>query len=57
MLVSTKEIFSNCYGKYAIAALLSIIKPANAELLKYYTSADIIGEDYSMAVGYAAIKF
>jgi len=44
-------------GKNAIAALLECINPAKAELLKYYTSADIYDNDYSMAVGYAAVSF
>ncbi|MBW2973119.1 AmmeMemoRadiSam system protein B [Candidatus Woesearchaeota archaeon] len=44
-------------GKHAIAALLNCLKSSKAELLKYYTSADISNKDYSMAVGYAAIKF
>jgi MEMO1 family protein len=45
-------------GQYPIAVLLEIskqLKAKEAALLKYYTSADIIG-DYSSAVGYAAIK-
>jgi AmmeMemoRadiSam system protein B len=44
-------------GKFAIAALLTYLKTADTELLKYYTSADISDGDYSFAVGYAAIKF
>ena len=44
-------------GKNAISSLLECIKPAKAELLKYYTSADIYDGDYSTAVGYAAIAF
>lgn len=44
-------------GAMPIAALLSCINGAKAELLKYYTSADISGGDYSLAVGYAAIRF
>lgn len=44
-------------GKNAIAALLEIVKPAKAELLKYYTSADIYDKNYATAVGYAAISF
>ena len=44
-------------GRYPIACLLECIKPSKAELLKYYTSADISKSDYSMAVGYAALKF
>lgn len=45
-------------GQYPIAVLLAIAKNLGAKkatLLKYYTSADIIG-DYSSAVGYASIK-
>ncbi|MBW3001659.1 AmmeMemoRadiSam system protein B [Candidatus Woesearchaeota archaeon] len=44
-------------GRYPIACLLECIKPAKAELLKYYTSADISKSDYSVSVGYAAILF
>jgi len=44
-------------GKYPIACLLECIKPAKAELLKYYTSADITNSGYSMAVGYASVLF
>lgn len=44
-------------GRMPIAAMLDCIKAEKAELLKYYTSADISGKGYSMAVGYAAIKF
>jgi AmmeMemoRadiSam system protein B len=44
-------------GKMPIAAMLSCIKSKQAELLKYYTSADISGSDYSTAVGYASIRF
>jgi AmmeMemoRadiSam system protein B len=44
-------------GKYPIAAIIEIAKnlgAKKAELLKYYTSADLFG-DYSNAVGYASI--
>ncbi|MBD3303531.1 AmmeMemoRadiSam system protein B [Candidatus Woesearchaeota archaeon] len=44
-------------GKYPVACLLGCIKPAKGELLKYYTSADITGSDYSVAVGYASVLF
>jgi hypothetical protein len=44
-------------GKYPIACLLECVKPAKAELLKYYTSADISKSDYSVAVGYASVLF
>ena len=44
-------------GKYAIAALIRILNHSKVQLLKYYTSADITNQDYSMAVGYAALKF
>ncbi len=44
-------------GKMPIAAMLNCIKAGKAELLKYYTSADISCKDYSLAVGYASIKF
>lgn len=44
-------------GKYPVACLLECIKPAKSELLKYYTSADIKGGDYSAAVGYASVLF
>jgi AmmeMemoRadiSam system protein B len=45
-------------GQYPIATLLELSKllgAKKAELLKYYTSGDVIG-DYSSAVGYASIK-
>lgn len=45
-------------GRYPIACLLELVKDdkPNVKLLKYYTSADIMGEeDYSTAVGYASI--
>ena len=44
-------------GKYPIAALIEIVKLLGAKqtkLLKYYTSADVIG-DYSNSVGYASV--
>lgn len=44
-------------GKNAVAVLLECMKPAKAKLLKYYTSADIYDQDYSTAVGYAAVSF
>ena len=44
-------------GRHAVAALLECVMPAKAKLLKYYTSADISGGDYSCAVGYASIAF
>lgn len=53
----TESTGATICGKYAISALISILKPSKVELLKYYTSADILNEDYSMAVGYAALKF
>jgi MEMO1 family protein len=46
-------------GRYPIIALIEILKLfgiKKGELLKYYTSADIVN-DYSNAVGYASIKF
>lgn len=45
-------------GKAPIAALLTILsgKAKKAELLKYYTSGDIVG-DYTNAVGYAGVVF
>ncbi len=45
-------------GKHAIYAMIELMRDAGAkaELLKYYTSADIVG-DYSHAVGYASILF
>ena len=43
-------------GAYPIAVLLEAIDFEKAELLKYYTSGDIVN-DYSSAVGYAAIVF
>jgi AmmeMemoRadiSam system protein B len=43
-------------GKYGIAVLLDLMKGKKGKLLKYYTSADIVG-DYSNAVGYGAIVF
>lgn len=46
-------------GEYAIAAAIEAVKAMGAkkaELLKYYTSGDIVG-DYSSAVGYAAVVF
>ena len=52
----TKKTGATICGKYAIAALLDCLKSSKAELLKYYTSADISNKDYFMAVGYAAIK-
>lgn len=45
-------------GKYNIAVLLELCKRIGGkkgELLKYYTSGDIV-KDYSSAVGYASIK-
>jgi hypothetical protein len=45
-------------GKYPISVLIELAKKLGAnkgKLLRYYTSADIVG-DYSSAVGYAAIK-
>lgn len=44
-------------GRMPITIMLNCIKAKKADLLKYYTSADISGGDYSMAVGYASIKF
>ncbi|MBU0536639.1 MAG: AmmeMemoRadiSam system protein B [Nanoarchaeota archaeon] len=45
-------------GKYALYVLIEIMKSkkASAELLQYYTSADLLG-DYTNAVGYASILF
>ena len=45
-------------GKYPIYVMLEIMKAkkASAELLQYYTSADIAG-DYASAVGYASMLF
>jgi hypothetical protein len=45
-------------GKYPIYVMIEIMKAkkAKAELLQYYTSADIAG-DYASAVGYASILF
>lgn len=45
-------------GKYPIYVMLEIMKAkkASAELLQYYTSADVMG-DYGTAVGYASILF
>jgi AmmeMemoRadiSam system protein B len=47
-------------GKCGIAVLMWLMKnmgeEKKGELLKYYTSADVVG-DYSNAVGYAAIVF
>lgn len=41
-------------GSAAIAAMLSSVKAKKAELLQYYTSADLAG-DYRNAVGYASM--
>ena len=41
-------------GKFPIAVLLEIFKKQKADLLRYYTSGDVV-DDYSGAVGYAAI--
>ncbi len=43
-------------GKNGIATLLYLMKNKKAELLKYYTSGDILG-NYDNAVGYASILF
>jgi AmmeMemoRadiSam system protein B len=43
-------------GIMPIAALIEAVTAQKAELLQYYTSADITG-DYSSAVGYAAVAF
>ena len=43
-------------GQLPIAVLMDSVKPKKAELLKYYTSGDILG-DYTNAVGYASIIF
>lgn len=45
-------------GRAPIAALLTVLKDKvkKAELLKYYTSGDMVG-DHSSAVGYAGIVF
>lgn len=54
--VNSKEM--TICGYYPIYALIEITKVFNAqksELLKYYTSGDIV-EDYSNSVGYASIK-
>lgn len=51
-----KETGATICGADAIATMLNMIKSKQGELLKYYTSGDIIG-DYNSAVGYAAVKF
>jgi len=43
-------------GRWPISMLLNAVKAKDIKLLKYYTSADIMG-DYTNAVGYAAIVF
>ncbi len=43
-------------GKHSIAALIQLMEGKKAELLKYYTSGDVLG-DYGNAVGYASIVF
>lgn len=43
-------------GQLPIAILMETIKAKKAELLKYYTSGDVVGE-YTSAVGYASIIF
>lgn len=52
-----KKTGATVCGKMPISAMLGCIEAKKAELLKYYTSADISGNDYSMAVGYASIRF
>ena len=44
-------------GRWPIAVLLYFLKKSDAQLLKYYTSADITDSDYDIAVGYASIQF
>lgn len=43
-------------GRYGISVLMALMQSKKGELLKYYTSGDVLGE-YSNAVGYAAIVF
>ncbi|MBD3163911.1 AmmeMemoRadiSam system protein B [Candidatus Woesearchaeota archaeon] len=53
-----RETKATICGKYPIAVLIELCKKIGAEkacLINYYTSGDII-QDYSSAVGYAAIK-
>ncbi|MEA3514187.1 MAG: AmmeMemoRadiSam system protein B [Nanoarchaeota archaeon] len=50
------EIKGTVCGRIPIVMLLNTVKADKIELLKYYTSADIIG-DYTNAVGYAALVF
>jgi AmmeMemoRadiSam system protein B len=52
----TEKTGATICGKCGISVLLWLMKYKKAELLKYYTSADIIG-DYDNAVGYASIVF
>lgn len=52
----TEKTGATICGKCGISVLLWLMKGKKAELLKYYTSADIIG-DYDHAVGYASIVF
>ncbi|MBR9698945.1 AmmeMemoRadiSam system protein B [Candidatus Woesearchaeota archaeon] len=54
----TVETGATICGKYPIAVFLEFAKlrgAKKAELLKYYTSGDVV-EDYSSAVGYASVK-
>jgi len=51
----TERTGATICGKYPIACLMKILNK-KGKLLKYYTSGDIIN-DYSSAVGYAAIVF
>ena len=50
------EIKGTVCGRQPISMLLNAGKTEEIKLLKYYTSADIMG-DYTNAVGYAAIVF
>ena len=50
------EIKGTVCGRLPIVMLLNAINAEKIKLLKYYTSADIIG-DYTNAVGYAALVF
>jgi len=52
-----KKTGATVCGKMPISAMLGCIEAKKSDLLKYYTSADISGSDYSTAVGYASIRF
>ena len=50
------EIKGTVCGRFPIVMMLNAVNAEKIELLKYYTSGDIIG-DYANAVGYAALVF